>query len=73
MKMVQWKSILEHAPMGEVLAINSKGDMLVGYILKDLHDYECQSDAEVLCDVTHFIQADDLRKICNTKRGKFII
>jgi hypothetical protein len=43
-----------------VLAKNSKNEMLVGYIEKDMNDYECHSESEVLPDVTHFVQTKEL-------------
>ena len=43
-------------PETEVIAINKSNDCLVGYIYENEHgcDFTCESDSEVLYDITHY-------------------
>lgn len=57
----------DNIPEGEVLAISKNGNRLLGYIKKVGDDIVCDSEYEILLNVTHYllpVGEENLRRLC---------
>ena len=60
---IKWISVKEEPPKGEVLALGFQDEILLGYVEKDGNEYICESEGEMLSNVTHYITKEDLLKL----------
>lgn len=61
---VNWIRPEENEPQGEVLAVNNKRFFLIGYVhwSEDEYCWACQSESEILYNVTSYIPVSELEK-----------